>query len=41
MQLSPSPKILCQIFSAFLKSTSNFEHLETKAKLITDVPQKL
>ena len=41
MQLPPSPKILSQIFSAFLKSTSNFEHFEIKTKLITDVPQKL
>ena len=30
MQLSEKPKIFCQFFIAFLESTLNFEHFETK-----------
>ena len=32
MQLSEKPKIFCQFFIAFLESTLNFEHFETKKK---------
>ena len=42
MQLSPKQKIFCDFFSAFLKSSLNFERLKTKKKtLIAEVFPKL
>ena len=35
--LSEKPKIFSQFFSAFLKSTLNFEHFQKKMTLIADV----
>ena len=32
MQLSEKPKTFCQFSIAFLESTSNFEHFETKSE---------
>ena len=39
--LSQKQKTFSQFFSAFLKSTLNFEHFEKKIKLIADVFPKL
>ena len=39
--LSKKQKILCQFFSAFLKSKFNFEHFAKKMTLIADVFPKL
>ena len=39
--LSQKQKSFSQFFSAFLKSTLNFEHFQTKIKLIADVFPKL
>ena len=41
MQLSQKQKIFCQFFSAFLRSRSNFETIETKMTLIANVLLKL
>ena len=34
MQLSEKPKTFCRLFIAFLESTLNFEHFETKMSLM-------
>ena len=39
--LSPKQKTFSQFFSAFLKSTLNFEHFQKKINLIADVFPKL
>ena len=39
--LSQKQKTFSEFFSAFLKSTLNFEHFQKKIKLITDVFPKL
>ena len=39
--LSQKQKTFSQFFSAFLKSTLNFEHIQKKIKLIVDVFPKL
>ena len=39
--LSQKQKTFSQFFSAFLKSTLNFEHFQKKIKLIADVFPKL
>ena len=39
--LSQKQKTFCQIFTAFLKSTLNFEHFQKKMTLIADVFSKL
>ena len=39
--LSQKQKTFSQFFSAFLKSTFNFEHIQKKIKLIADVFPKL
>ena len=39
--LSQKQKTFSQFFSAFLKSTLNFEHIQKKIKLIADVFPKL
>ena len=39
--LSQKQKIFSQFFSAFLKSTLNFEHFEKKINLIADIFPKL
>ena len=41
MQLSEKPKTFSQIFIAFLESTLNFKHFETKMSLIAQVFLKL
>ena len=41
MQLSKKPKKFYCYFIAFLESTLNFEHFETKMNLITQVFLKL
>ena len=39
--LSQKQKTFSQFFSAFLKSTLNFEHIQKKIKLIADIFPKL